>query len=314
MLSHNLSYQECVENSEKVVWTLSEVLPSNSKIDFTRMHLPEALVKIEPLRCLTVNEKLHLNHIRGNSYVNLFAFVEEFIISKVINLVGEKVRDLDPYCARALLRFGDEEIKHQLLFKRYLALYERDAGYKPQVLDSARSVSDLVLQKSPLAVLLLILMLELVTQDHYLSSALKDSNLDPLFTSMLRFHWKEEAQHACIDILEIQKFKGALSGQNIEMAFREFSEVLGYLSLLLKEQVLLDIETVRPLCSRKLYPEDLEELERVQSASYVKNFIIGGLQHRTFYEVLLDLHPPLTKKLMELLAQYQDPSLVRRAA
>ena len=38
-----------------------------------------------------------------------------------------------------------------------------------------------------------------MTQLHYLDSVKDDGDLDPLFKSLLRHHWMEEAQHAKLD-------------------------------------------------------------------------------------------------------------------
>ena len=53
-----------------------------------------------------------------------------------------------------------------------------------------------VLRHDPLAVGLLILMIEWMTQEHFLGSIRDNGGLDQLFKSLMKHHWMEEAQHA----------------------------------------------------------------------------------------------------------------------
>jgi hypothetical protein len=63
----------------------------------------------------------------GNASCHIFAFVEEFIIPMVTqtaleDIHGEEVR------LRSLLRFAEEELKHQELFRRSMALFDQGFG------------------------------------------------------------------------------------------------------------------------------------------------------------------------------------------
>ena len=53
----------------------------------------------------------------GNGYCHIFAFVEEFIIPTIME---EAMKDAygDEVKLRSLLRFAEEELKHQQLFRR----------------------------------------------------------------------------------------------------------------------------------------------------------------------------------------------------
>jgi len=53
-----------------------------------------------------------------------------------------------------------------------------------------------VLSHDPLGVALVILHIEWMSQRHYVESVRSDERLDPLFKSLLKHHWLEEAQHA----------------------------------------------------------------------------------------------------------------------
>lgn len=65
---------------------------------------------------LEPQEKVFLSQIRGRTYANMFGFVERFITAKIL----EQAKDFwlgDQIALEALVRFCDEEIKHQLLFQ-----------------------------------------------------------------------------------------------------------------------------------------------------------------------------------------------------
>jgi hypothetical protein len=92
MLDLGYDYATCVRNSEKVAWKLDDVLPPNTKLDFSHPFRP-TLSGDSRISILNDREKLKLNQITGNSYMNLFGFVEEYIIAQTVGA-----------------RFGDELI------------------------------------------------------------------------------------------------------------------------------------------------------------------------------------------------------------
>lgn len=108
MLSHNYSYQECLDNSKKVAWKEDDVF-AGKNFDFSKRFLPNRLSGVDNITCLNDNEKRQLNQIMGNAYCHIFAFVEEFIIPMVTqtaleDIHGEEVRlrslRLDPRSGR----------------------------------------------------------------------------------------------------------------------------------------------------------------------------------------------------------------------
>ena len=58
-----------------------------------------------------------LNQIRGNSYCHIFAFVEEYIVPLVIDRARTDVYG-DETRLWSLLRFAEEEVKHQEMLRR----------------------------------------------------------------------------------------------------------------------------------------------------------------------------------------------------
>src|SRR5437868_6539494 len=133
MLELNYDFASCVRNSEKVCWKVDEVLPAETKLDFSRPFLPDALCGASRLDFLDAAEKLKLNHINGDAYINLFVFVEEYIIVMALQHANAEMFG-DHDAIRALARFAEEEVKHQQLFWRYLKLFEQGFGHPCDVL------------------------------------------------------------------------------------------------------------------------------------------------------------------------------------
>src|SRR5689334_15063007 len=107
MLDLKFDYRDCVALSERVYWKLDDLFPADTKLEFDRPHLPDALASVKNLSALYAQEQLALNHIRGNSYMNLFGFVEEYIIAQMTQHAHAELFG-DHQVLRALLRFADE--------------------------------------------------------------------------------------------------------------------------------------------------------------------------------------------------------------
>ena len=132
----------------------------------------------------------------------MFGLVEEFILPFVLDHV-RPICSGDDGRVRALLQFAAEEAKHIQLFKRFQKPSPR---LRPEceVIGPPEAVAKVVLGHEPLSVALFILMIEWMTQSHYVDSVRGDGRLEPLFANLLRCHWIEEAQHAKLDTLMVE--------------------------------------------------------------------------------------------------------------
>lgn len=262
MLQPSFTYESCVAISERVAWKIADVLPPGARLDFTKKFLPDSLVSAAAISFLSDDEKLKLNQIRGNSYAYLFGFVEEYIIAMTTkHATAEVFGDLD--ALRALLRFSEEEVKHQKLFQLFNKLFEEQLGHAPGFIGAPVAVAETILRNSPMGVLLITLHLELMTQCHwveFVGRAGGDGELDPLFKSLLKNHWLEEAQHAKIDTLELQKLADDASPDQIERAVDEYLGILKALDGLLMQQAHHDIETLSRALSRSFTDEEQRQL------------------------------------------------------
>src|SRR5688572_32495181 len=156
----------------------------------------------------------------------MFGLVERYINAKILELSSDYWFG-DQTALEALVRFSDEELKHQELFRRIekLAAERMPSGYRfaPQPDQVAR----VVLGKSTWAVLALTLDIELFTQMHYRQSIDPDAELSELFKDVFLYHWREESQHAILDELEWVRHDAELTAEQRDRAVDEFIELVG---------------------------------------------------------------------------------------
>jgi len=208
---------------------------------------------------LSDGEQRYLSQIQGRTYANIFGLVERYINAKVLELSQDHWFG-DQTALEALVRFSDEELKHQELFRRIekLAAEGMPPGYR--VIPQPDAVAQAVLSKSTWAVLALTLHIELFTQLHYRQSIEPDENLSPLFKDVFLFHWKEESQHAILDELEWVRSDRKISTEARDKAVNEFIELVVAVDGILQ----LPAEDSRYFaenCGRQLSADKRKELE-----------------------------------------------------
>ena len=287
MLSHNYTYQACLDISKRVSWLEDDVL-ANTNFDFSKRFLPNKLTGVDEIGCLNDTEKLQLNQIMGNGYCHLFAFVEEFIIPAVTE---EAIKDVygDEIRARSLLRFAEEELKHQELFRRSVDLFGKGFGSQCDLIPGREEVAKVVRSKSKLAVMLLTVIIEWFTQLHYVEHVRDDSGLDGLFRDLLRFHWMEEAQHAKLDTLLIGEVAENLTLEEREAAVDEVLELGGAIDGLLAQQIALNIEALEKVTGRTFTSDEKEEITASTQRAWRWTFLVSGLQHPNIVKTIGEL-------------------------
>lgn len=290
MLQLNYDYESCVKNSERVAWALDDALPTGTNLDFSRTFLPEELVLSGAIACLDAKERLAHNQIAAHSYVNLFAFVEEYILATMAQHASAELFG-DPHAIRALSRFVDEEVKHQQLFARYKAAFVRDFGHPCQVLDSAVPVAGVIMSKSPIAVLLTTLHIELMTLQHYVECVKDRDGLDPVFAKLLHLHWLEESQHAKIDALELDKLLDDATPAQIEAGFADYLDIITAFDGLLAEQAKFDLASLSAAVGRVFTAEQAAEIVAVSHRAYRKTFLVYGMTNPTFETLTRQISP-----------------------
>jgi hypothetical protein len=290
MLNHNFSYESALTDALKVTWKVEDLIGGDKTLDFSRPFLPDALAGVKRIECLDEREKLVLNQIRGNSYLYLFGFVEEFILPFVLDQARAAVHK-DAVEVRALTTFAEEEAKHIHLFLRFAEEFKRGFGVECGVIGPAADVAKVVLSHSTLGVALLTLHLEWMTQAHYLESVKDEADLDPQFKSLLRHHWMEEAQHAKLDTLLVDSLADAVGAEGIAKGFQDFAALGTAIDGLLETQGKLDIESLSRKTGRTFTEAEKAEITAVQRKSYRYTFLVSGLEHPSFKRSVAELSP-----------------------
>jgi hypothetical protein len=287
MLSHDYSYPEILKNSLKVAWTERQVLEGRD-FDYAKRFLPNRLSGVDGIRCLNDAEKLKLNQIMGNAYCHLFAYVEEYIIPQALEAAQRDIYG-DESRLRALLRFAEDESKHQEMFRRSTALFEKGFGVACGLIPAREEVARVVLSKSRLCSYLLTSMIEWYTQSHYVEHVRDRAELDGLFRDLVKHHWMDEAQHAKIDSLLIDEIVQETTEEEREKAVDELLELGGAIDGLLSQQADLDLASLEKATGRTFSAKEKEEIKRSTQRAYRWTFIVSGLEHPNFVQIVSEL-------------------------
>jgi hypothetical protein len=293
------SYVETLAMSQKVNWRIEDIIGGEKKLDFSKPFMPESLAWTEQLSFLTPEERLVLNQIKGHTYLVIFGVVEEFILPFVLDHVRPSLNE-DDYRVRALLQFAGEEAKHIQLFKTFTTEFHKNFPTECAVIGPPEAIAEAVLSHQPLAVGLVILMIEWMTQNHFIHSVKDDRELDPLFKSLLKNHWLEEAQHTKLDTLMVEAIADGVSQEGIEKAVDEYLEIGGFLDQGLRQQTIFDLEALERATGRKLNDAEREEFIAKQHQANRWTFIGSGMKHPKFLATLEKLSPSQKKRIDEI--------------
>src|SRR5437763_9038353 len=188
-------YARCIQTSKRVRWDIDADVIRGRHFDTAHKFLPDGLSLADAFTTLSTDEKRFVSQIQGRTYADMFGLVERFINAKVLELSHDHWFG-DQVALEALVRFSDEELKHQALFRRIDAMIGEvlPDGYRFDI--DSNGVAHAVLGKSTWAVLALTLDSELFTQLHYRESIDRDSGLAEPYKDDFHNHWREESQDA----------------------------------------------------------------------------------------------------------------------
>ena len=283
-------YEKALKSAQKANWKLEDVFGDDDRLDFARPFLPEALARVAATPFLSPDERRILNQIRGHAYLNIFGLVEEFILPFVLDHARRWLA-ADDWRTRALLQFAGEEAKHIQLFKRFRAAFAAGFGHRCETIGPPQDVADYVLSHDPLGVALVILHIEWMTQRHYLDSVRSDDGLDPLFKSMLRHHWQEEAQHARLDTLLVEALAAVRSDEGIVRGVDDYLAIGTFLDQSLAQQVGFDLDALERASGRQLGGAERGALQASQHQANRWTYLGSGMSHREFLATVGRLSP-----------------------
>jgi hypothetical protein len=284
VLTCDYTYAQLLDTSVHRSWTVEDVYQGRD-FDFSKSFLPERIAGVRGISCLDADEKRKLNQIRGNSYCHLFAFVEEFIVPMVIQHATRDVYG-DETRLWSLLRFAEEEVKHQEMMRRACAQFDAGFGVSCGLVEGRETVAQAVLGTSPLTALLLTSLIEWFVQLHYVEHVRDDEELDPLFRDLLRFHWIDESRHAKLDTLLIDEIASSVSAEAREQAIDELLALGSAVDDLLAKQIELDVESLERATGRTFTDDERAEIVEAQRRAYRWTFLVSGLEHPKFTEIV----------------------------
>jgi len=298
-MKHNYSYQGALATSQRINWTIEDIIGGDKRLDFTRPFMPEALAGVERVPFLTPRERLVLNQVRGHEYLSMFGLVEEFILPFVVDHARPQLHG-DDYRVRALLQFASEEAKHIHLFKRFREEFEKDFGSPCSVIGPAEDVTRFVMGHSPLGVGITILHIEWITLRHYMDSVKDDRQMDPQFKSLLKHHWQEESQHTKLDTLMVEALVANASQREIDQAFDEYAEIGAFLDHGLQQQAEFDVESFVRATGRELSQAQREELTAAVLKGVRWTYLGTGMTHPNFLAAVEAIKPEARKRIEEM--------------
>jgi len=293
---HDFNYESTLASSLRAQWQLDDVLREDQDLDFTLNFMPESLGRTGALSSLNAFEQRTLNQIAAHEYLSMFGIVEEFLLPFVVDHARPELSG-DDWRVRALLNFAAEEAKHIHLFKRYHAAFARGFPVECKVIGPSEAIGAEILRHQPLAVAIVILMIEWMTQAHYLGSVKDNGDIDPLFKSLLKNHWIEESQHAKLDTLIVDALAEGKTEEQIDKAIDEVFEIAQFLDGGLKAQAAFNLDALEEVLRRKL--EDRAEIEAQQHQAARWTFIGSGLVHERFKATLQNISPKAAARLAE---------------
>ena len=293
---HDFNYEATLASSLRAQWQLDDVLRADQELDFSRNFMPESLARTAAVETLNPFEQRILNQISAHQYLSIFGVVEEFILPFLIDHARPHLLG-DDWRVRAILNFASEEAKHIHLFKRYHQAFVRGFPIECRMIGPSDAIGAEVLRHDPLAVALVILMIEWVTQEHYLGSIRDDGDLDPLFKSLMKHHWMEEAQHAKLDTLIVDALAVGRTEEQIDKAMDEFFEIGGFLDEGLKTQAGFNLDALELAIGRKV--ENREELLAQQHQAARWTYIGSGMVHERFKTTLEEMSPRAAARIAE---------------
>jgi hypothetical protein len=281
-------YAKCIEISKKVRWDIDKDVIRGREFDFSQKFLPDGLSKIDQLDFLSRDEQRFLSQVQGRTYANMFGFVERFIVAKILEISRNHWLG-DQIALEALIRFCDEEMKHQELFRRIERMIApgMPPGYTFRW--NPDEVAAAVLSKSTWAVLGLIYQIELFTQTHYKESIEPDENLSGLYKDLFLFHWKEEVTHALMDEMEWPIEDQKLTPEERERSVTELIELVADVDGILQTQAVGDVEYFSRNCGRSFREEEMKKILTGVLEAYRWQYIFTGTTHQRFTALLNQL-------------------------
>jgi hypothetical protein len=278
-------YSRCVDTSKRIRWEIERDVIRGRTVEVDKKFMPDGLSYVDRLSFLSLADRRFFSQIQGRTYANMFGLVERFIGPKMLEVSREHWFG-NQTAFEALVRFTDEELKHQELFRRVerLCAAGMPEGYK--FLPDANAVASVVLGKSTWSVLALICHIEIFVLAHYREAIEPDDDLSPLWKDVFMFHAREESQHAILDELEWKREDSRISADAREQAVGDLIELVGAVDGLLQMQAKADLEYFLLRAEERLTADAQAQVGKAFLAAYRWQYIVSGVQDPRFAGLL----------------------------
>jgi hypothetical protein len=279
------TYAKAIEVSKRVRFDIDRDVIRARELDFSQKFLPDGLSKLRELPFLGAAEKRLFSQVQGRTYANMFGLVERFIGPKMLQASADHWLG-DQTAFEALVRFTDEELKHQEMFRRMEALSASGMAPGYIFLPQPNDVAKVVLGKHSWAVLALICHIELFVLAHYREAIEPDPQLSALWKDVFTFHAREESQHALIDELEWRREDAKLSAGERDAAVDDLIALVGAVDGILQMQAQADSTYFLSVCGRSFGAAEAMAIGRTLLAAYRWQYIVSGVQEPRFQQIL----------------------------
>ena len=301
-IDENARYSRSIQASKRIRWDIDRDVIRGRSLDRRQKYLPDGLSLIGELPFLTPSERLLMSQVQGRTYANIFGLVERFITAKMLE-ISEEHWFSNQVALEALVRFSDEELKHQELFRRVeaLAAASMPPGYK--LVPNPNDVAHFVLGKSTWSVLALTCHIEIFTQVHYKSSIEQDEDLSKLWKDVFLHHSQEESQHAILDELEWLREDAKLDDDARDRAVTDLIELVAGVDGILQVQSRADADYFIAVAERRFDPAEQHAIRETLLKAYRWQYIVSGVKHGRFVGLLNSMITPAqTNRVVTALA------------
>lgn len=278
-------YAKCIEVSKRVRWEIDRDVIRGRRFDLSKKFLPDGLSKIDRLDFLSTEERRLVSQLQGRTYANMFGLVERFIAPKVTEISRAHWLG-DQTAFEALVRFTDEELKHQELFRRLERMTAADMPGGYSFLPQPNEVAGVVLGKSTWAVLALICHIEIFVLAHFRQAIEPDADLSELWKDVFTFHAREESQHAILDELEWQRENARLTPAERDQGVNDLIALVGAVDGILQMQAAADSDYFLRVCGRSFAKPEAGKIGETMLKAYRWQYIVSGVQDERFQKIV----------------------------
>jgi len=285
-------YARCIKASKRVRWDIDADVIRGRRFDFSQKFLPDGLSKVDELDFLSAGERRTLSQVQGRTYANIFGLIERYIGAKMLEISRDYWLG-DQVALEGLVRFSDEELKHQELFRRLERMIGEGMPQGYSLVADPNDVARAVLGKANWAVLALTCHVELFTQAHYQQSIAEDGEISELFRDVFKYHWLEECQHAMMDEIEWVREHRRLSAAERDRAVLDLIDLVAAVDGILQAQSAVDAGYFLKLCDRSFTAAEQHAIKDGVLRAYRWQYIVSGVQHPHFGRLLGSMTTPV---------------------